>query len=698
MKKLNNALNEVHDNYIDEAAKADRLVNSKAKTIMNIAIPVAATAAVVGICLGLNGLGVFGGKPQGVDLLPADSGSSSHSSTTQTVPFEDNDFTYPVRQSLPEEIPLALQTKSDIERIIFGSEFPDMLYADEEKAIFTDGVGGVYVFDYAAGKITFAADIFDSLYLSVDEFNYTGEDSWNGVSIFALEDGTVCCSLARSRFDTIFSSHPDYDNAFYVMDTDNLTLTRDDSLQESELPLYEGRFDIPYGEGYGEIGMTGARIGDTDEFVYIRRCTEDIDLAPMYSMQLIELRRWKDGEPTDQIIEHAEGCWFPFDYSVGKEPTIYSKYVTYEADGVTQNYLFLGASEFEFDTWGSVESAPHGKTTVKGDILKLVDEETGYIWLYRIAGNELILLETANQMGLPENSFDPTLYTSKRFVSAMGAVVLTNEPDNSDEDTEELVADMENIKDDLEDEIESIEAMMQANLIRIEELNEHLSVLEKYSGEDNTDYEIIREDIDSITQQINEELEKNDYLQSDIDEIEEKLDSIEMELDMLEIKISSEDMEQNFALYMEEHFDAASIMIEEAPEFCAILDNARGISTYFGYDEWRGGTHYGIDIVADGGAPVYAAADGIAYVVSGEFFYGYGNAVIIQHDGGYFTLYAHADSIHVQDGEKVTAGQHIADVGNTGFSTGYHLHFEVREGAEAVDPMKYFAEFSDSTE
>ena len=118
MKRLNNALNEVHDNYIEEAAKADHLEKSTAKTVRNIAIPVTSVAAVAGICLGLNAIGVFGGK-QGVELLPADSGSSSNASTSQTVPNQPNDYQYELIGYLPAEMPLVLQTQSDIESRIF---------------------------------------------------------------------------------------------------------------------------------------------------------------------------------------------------------------------------------------------------------------------------------------------------------------------------------------------------------------------------------------------------------------------------------------------------------------------------------------------------------------------------------------------------------------------------------------------------
>lgn len=102
----------------------------------------------------------------------------------------------------------------------------------------------------------------------------------------------------------------------------------------------------------------------------------------------------------------------------------------------------------------------------------------------------------------------------------------------------------------------------------------------------------------------------------------------------------------------------------------------------------RGGTHKGIDIAGPSNRTIKAADNGVV-TYAGWDSSGYGNMVIIDHQNGMTTKYAHMDSISVSTGQVVQKGQPIGVMGSTGDSTGVHLHFEVRVGGSLVDPLDY---------
>jgi Peptidase family M23/LysM domain len=108
----------------------------------------------------------------------------------------------------------------------------------------------------------------------------------------------------------------------------------------------------------------------------------------------------------------------------------------------------------------------------------------------------------------------------------------------------------------------------------------------------------------------------------------------------------------------------------------------------------RSGTHKGMDIGGEAGSPVFAARGGI--VSKSYYSESYGNVVFILHDNGYETVYAHLNDRSVSENDRVIQGDRIGSLGNTGRSTGAHLHFEVHEGLwtldkeNAIDPFKVF--------
>lgn len=150
----------------------------------------------------------------------------------------------------------------------------------------------------------------------------------------------------------------------------------------------------------------------------------------------------------------------------------------------------------------------------------------------------------------------------------------------------------------------------------------------------------------------------------------------------------------NAAVHSEEIQKAAAFAQERAEREARLqrpmfVMPTRGVWTSgFGY-RW-GVLHGGIDIANSIGTPILAASDGV--VISAGPYAGYGNMVKLRHADGTVTLYGHNSSILVDVGQRVWAGDQIAKMGNTGNSTGPHLHFEVlANGTDRVDPTGWLA-------
>jgi murein DD-endopeptidase MepM/ murein hydrolase activator NlpD len=126
------------------------------------------------------------------------------------------------------------------------------------------------------------------------------------------------------------------------------------------------------------------------------------------------------------------------------------------------------------------------------------------------------------------------------------------------------------------------------------------------------------------------------------------------------------------------------IAAERTPFSLPVLDSYR-LTSGFGM-RW-GRLHAGLDFAAPVGTPIYATADGV--VTEAGWSSGYGRLIKIQHEFGIETRYGHLNAIRVNVGERVSRGDRIGDMGNSGRSTGPHLHYEIRVGGEAVNPMVY---------
>lgn len=125
---------------------------------------------------------------------------------------------------------------------------------------------------------------------------------------------------------------------------------------------------------------------------------------------------------------------------------------------------------------------------------------------------------------------------------------------------------------------------------------------------------------------------------------------------------------------------------EEPLSFSRPLDAGEITSLFGTRSETK---HTGIDIGVHEGTPIYAACDGC--VLKAEEIPGYGNTVILEHENGFSTLYAHCSSLLCSAGDNVSQGTVIALSGSTGKSTGPHLHFEVRKDEKALNPQNYIS-------
>ena len=196
----------------------------------------------------------------------------------------------------------------------------------------------------------------------------------------------------------------------------------------------------------------------------------------------------------------------------------------------------------------------------------------------------------------------------------------------------------------------------------------------------------------SKNSKINQLSEEEKNLQSLIDEFKNDLKSIEAQLEEQARKAGSSSVTKSYT---------GGVLTFPC------LNYSR-ISSYFGPRSSPGGgvgstNHKGIDIAAPRGSTIVSAADGVVVTASNTCSHdyaktvrtkcscggGYGNYIMINHGNGLVTMYAHCSKISIKSGQSVSAGQKIGEVGNTGYSTGSHLHFGVLLNGTYVNPISY---------
>lgn len=131
--------------------------------------------------------------------------------------------------------------------------------------------------------------------------------------------------------------------------------------------------------------------------------------------------------------------------------------------------------------------------------------------------------------------------------------------------------------------------------------------------------------------------------------------------------------------------DSVVITLVDPNDCNFVLPYKGDLTSLFGWRKYR--PHYGTDIKLMTGEKVVSAFDGMVRLA--KYYYGYGNCVIVRHNNGLETVYAHLSKILVESGQKVTAGSLLGLGGNTGHSFGSHLHFEIRYLGQALDTQDF---------
>lgn len=213
--------------------------------------------------------------------------------------------------------------------------------------------------------------------------------------------------------------------------------------------------------------------------------------------------------------------------------------------------------------------------------------------------------------------------------------------------------------------------------------------------------------------EIKEEIEEDkESVEQDKIDLDQKKIALDGQVQQAQNKIASlEDMEREF---MADKENMQKQMKQMQAEIAAILAEINKTSTQMPYIgggmAWPSATlsqissgygyrfngsdfHTGIDITGPGamGTPVLAANSGTVVVANTSFTpgVGYGKYVMIDHGGGVQTIYAHCSALNVSVGQQVVTGQKIAEVGSTGWSTGPHIHFEIRENGKSQNPTTW---------
>ncbi|MBR3932565.1 MAG: M23 family metallopeptidase [Clostridia bacterium] len=243
--------------------------------------------------------------------------------------------------------------------------------------------------------------------------------------------------------------------------------------------------------------------------------------------------------------------------------------------------------------------------------------------------------------------------------------------------------------DDLLTRVSVLKHVAKYDTKKLKEIENSLKIVEELKAKLVTEKE-------AVLKLKEEQNAKNATLQSYRDESEQIISGLQKTIEDAEAQYAAADKAEKEAREAAEKA-AKSGKYEIPPNFVGGQfmwpSNTTIVTSPYGYRihpvTKRQRFHSGVDIGASYGTNIYAANSGTV-VVAGYNTGGYGNYVVINHGGGYSTLYAHCSALKVSSGQHVERGQVIALCGSTGMSTGPHIHFEIQLNGKTTNPMSYF--------
>lgn len=265
----------------------------------------------------------------------------------------------------------------------------------------------------------------------------------------------------------------------------------------------------------------------------------------------------------------------------------------------------------------------------------------------------------------------------------------------------ELESNIQNNKDKLSKRIRAINSNYSISYIKIllnsssiSEFFNNIYIVKQIVKQDKevlTELDENKQEIEDKKKQIENKKVEQEELKLLLERDNESLNNDKIELEKLKSELEKEENELELEI---EKIAAQSIVNEESQVISSGSWPVPGysrISSPYGYRIHpifnTKKMHTGIDIPAPTGTPTVSIDSG--KVIFAGTKSGYGNTVMIQHDDGKVTLYAHNSALTVSEGQIVKKGQVVAKIGSTGNSTGPHLHFEVRINGKHVNPVQY---------